>query len=134
MFDRRNDDIADQRAHGCSAPVATSPFGAMRLLPPALALLLAVASTRSHADTDSDVRAAITALANTSYAWETITRQRFSGDSTESRVNLNAPIEVEGRTDPNAYTQITVMPSRELGTPVVVLFRAGDVVCHTPLG
>ena len=100
----------------------------------ALALFLLLCPLTSRADPESDVRDAVSALARSSYAWQTTARQRFNGESTEPRLNPNAPIEVQGSVDPNSYTIITLMPSRELATPVTAVFRQGDVVGHTPLG
>ena len=106
----------------------------MQFRQPAMTLFILFLPLAARAEPESDVRNAVSALANTSYDWETTTRQRFSGDTTEPRVNLDAPIETKGRIEPNAYTEITLMPSRELAVPVTAITRAGDVVGHTPLG
>lgn len=97
-----------------------------------LAFLLLVPVLR--ADPAADVRAAATALARSSYTWETTVRQRFTSESRELRPNPNAPVEVRGRTDPDGYTEITLLPSRELALPVTAVFRGGDVVGQTPAG
>ena len=98
------------------------------LLKPTLAVLLLLLPLRSVADSESDVRDAVTLLARNSYGWETTVRQRFNGETTEPRVNLNAPIEVRGKVDPKSFTEITQMPSRELDAPVTAVFRFDDVV------
>jgi hypothetical protein len=100
---------------------------------PALALILFFPAP-VRAALEDDVRNAVSALASTTYTWETTTRQRFNGETTEPRVSLNAPLETKGRIDPNTYTEITLLPSRDLATPVTVISRAGDVVAHTPVG
>lgn len=105
------------------APVKLTSFLCLLLLPLAL-----------HADPERDVRDAVTALSRTSYAWETTVRQRFSSETREPRLNPNAPIEVRGRTDPQTYTEITQLPSRELAVPVTAVFRFGEVVGLTPDG
>lgn len=99
---------------------------------PVLCLLLLPLALR--ADPESDVRDAVTALSRTSYAWETTTRQRFSSETREPRLNPNAPLEVRGRTDPQSYTEIIQLPTRELPVPVTAVFRGGEVVGLTPSG
>ena len=106
----------------------------MGFLKPSLALLLVLFPLISRADPESEVRNAVSELARTSYAWETTVPQRYSGETAERRLNPNAPVEVRGRVDPNSYTEITLMPSRELAAPLTAIFRMGDVVAHTPLG
>ena len=86
------------------------------------------------AEPETEIRDAVSALARTSHAWETTTRQRFTSNSTEPRLNPQAPIEVRGRFDPEGYTEITFPASRELAAPVTAVFRMGDVVGSTPLG
>jgi len=86
------------------------------------------------AECDRELLQAVSALARTSYSWETTTRQRFQGETTEPRLNANAPRAIEGRTEPNGFTQITLLPSRELAAPVTAIFWEGDVVAQTPLG
>jgi hypothetical protein len=103
-------------------------------LMPALAFFLLLFPLTSPADPESDVRDAVSVLARESHAWETTVRQRFSGETTEPRLNANAPIEVRGRIDPNSYTEITLMPSRELAVPVTAVIQTGDAVGLTPLG
>jgi len=103
-------------------------------LKPTLAVFLLLFPLRSAADPESVVRDAVTLLSRNSYGWETTVRQRFSGETTEPRVNLNAPIEVRGKVDPESFTEITQMPSRELDAPVTAIFRFGDVVGKTPVG
>ena len=106
----------------------------MRLPKPAFSLILVLFPLLAAADPESDLREAIAVLSQTSYAWETTTRQRFSGETTEPRVNLNAPLELRGRIDPAGYAEITLLPTRELPVPVTAIFRDADVVAHTPLG
>ncbi len=86
------------------------------------------------ADPETDLREAVSALARTSYAWETTTRQRFSGEATGSRPNSNAALEIQGKFDANGYTEITLLPSKEFAAPVTAVLRMGDVVTLTPLG
>jgi hypothetical protein len=89
----------------------------------------------ARADLAADVRNAVVALGNTSYAWETTVRQKFAGESTEPRLDLNGPLEIKGRIDPDTFTEITLMPSKQaLAVPVTAISRAGDVVGKTPLG
>src|SRR6476620_5557050 len=88
----------------------------------------------AKADPAVDLRDAISVLARTTYTWETTTRQKFTGNSLEPRPNPTSPLEVQGKYDPNGYTQLTVMPSRELPVAVTAVLRMGDVVAHTPLG
>ena len=111
-----------------------TPSGTMPSPLPAFAIVLVLLALTARADPESEVRDAVSTLANTSYAWETTTRQRYSGETNEPRINLNAPLEMKGRVDPNGYTEITVMASRELPAPVTAVSRMGDVVAHTPLG
>ena len=106
----------------------------MGLMKPFLALALVSFALTLRADPEDDVRRAVSELARHSYAWETTVRQRFSGETTEPRVNLNAPVEVRGRVDPDGYAEVTLMPSRELAAPVTAVFRQGEVVAHTPIG
>jgi len=87
-----------------------------------------------RADPEADVREGVSALSRTSYAWSTTVRQRFRGESAEPRIDLNAPVELQGKTEPDGYTEITIMPSREFPAPVAAVFHAGDVVGHTPIG
>jgi hypothetical protein len=105
-----------------------------RLVKPTLTLVPLLFPLTCRADAESDVSAAVSALARTSYAWEKTVPQRFSGESTEPRLNLNAPIELRGRTDPESFTEITLLATREMPVPVTAVFRMGDVVGHTPLG
>lgn len=106
----------------------------MRFKHPALGLFLILLPLTLVADPADDLREAVTALSRTSYAWETTTRQRFSAEVAEPRLNPNAPIEVKGKIDPDGYAQFTQLPSRELPVPVTVVLREADVVAHTPLG
>lgn len=99
-----------------------------------LVLALLVAPLALQADPESDVRQAVTALARSSYAWETTVRQRFTSESRDLRPNPNAAIEVRGRVDPQGYTEITLQPSRDLAAPLTAVFLAGDVVGQTPVG
>ena len=111
--------------HGCTA------LRAHLLL---CAVLTCAPSSELRAEPESDVRQAVSALAATSYAWETTVQQRFTGETATPRMDLNAAIEVKGRTDPSTYTEITLMPSRELNVPVTAVFQMGDAVGHTPEG
>src|SRR5688572_8121593 len=106
----------------------------MRFPHPAPGLFLIFLPLTLVADPGDDLREAVTALSRTSYAWETTTRQRFSAEVAEPRLNPNAPIEVQGKIDPDGYTQFTQLPSRELPVPVTAVLRDADVVAHTPLG
>jgi hypothetical protein len=106
----------------------------MGLMKPVLAPWLVLLALTLRADPESDVRHAVSELARTSHAWETTVRQRFSGETTEPRVNLNAPVEARGRVDPGGYTEMTLLPSRELATPVTAISWQGEVVALTPLG
>lgn len=106
------------------------------MIRPLLALPLALLTIGPilRAEPGADVRTAATTLARSSYTWETTGRQRFTSESRELRPNPNAPVEVRGRADPEGYTEITLLPSRELALPVTAVFRGGDVVGETPLG
>lgn len=86
------------------------------------------------AEGDDAVRAAVTALARTSYTWETAARQRFAGETTTPRLEGNAPVEVRGKIDANGTMEVTLGPTRDLAVPVTAVFRMGDVVVQTPLG
>lgn len=101
----------------------------------ALAAALALLPCMVRADLAADVRNAVIAVGNTSYAWETTVRQKFNGESTEPRLNPNAPLEIQGRTNPDSFTEITLLPSKQaLAVPVTAVSRAGDFVGKTPLG
>jgi hypothetical protein len=106
----------------------------MRITKPAFAFALCVLPLVGSADPEGDLRAAMTALSRTSYTWETTTRQRFSGENTEPRLNPNAPIEVRGTCEPNGLTVVTLLPSRALAVPITAVFRQGDAVVQTPIG
>lgn len=103
---------------------------------PALALVwFALLPSVALADLAADVRNAVIALGNTSYAWETTVRQKFAGESSEPKLNPNAPLEIQGRVDPDTFTEITLLPSKQaLAVPVTAISRMGDVVGKTPLG
>ena len=88
----------------------------------------------AHAEGEAELREAVSALARTSYTWETTTRQRFRGDAVEPRLNPNAPVAVRGTAGAEGLAQITLEPSRELAVPMTVVFRFGDVVARTPGG
>lgn len=88
----------------------------------------------AFAGPEDDLRSAIDALFRSSYAWETTTRQRFGGESTEPRVNPNAPIETRGRFNAEGYTQATLLASRAFPVAVTAVTRQSDTVTHTPLG
>jgi hypothetical protein len=106
----------------------------MRFSPSAFSLSLIFLPLLAAADPERELRDAVASLSQTSYAWETTARQRFSGETTEPRLNLNAPLEVRGRIDPAGFAEITLMPTREMPVPVTAVFRDADVVAHTPLG
>ena len=101
----------------------------------ALILCSALLPLASRADPESRLRDAANLLAGASFAWETTARQRFTAETTEPRLNPSAAIEVQGRFDPQGYSEITLMPSaRSLAVPVSAVFWRGDVVGETPLG
>lgn len=106
----------------------------MRLAQSAFCLSLLLLPRIAAADAAGELGAAVNALARTSYRWETTTRQRFSGETTEPRLHPGAPLEVHGRVEPDGYFQITLEPSRELAVPVTAITRHGDVVVRTPDG
>lgn len=113
--------------------VATRGWRAMGI--GALGLMgLLFASAGRGAEGDEAARGAVTALARTSYTWETTARQRFAGETTTPRLEGNAPVEVRGKVDPNGCMEITLGPTRDLPVPVTALFRMGDVVAQTPIG
>ncbi len=98
----------------------------------ALALLLPLAG---RGDPAADVRTAASALATTSYTWETTAPQRVNGDPAAFQPNPNAPLAMQGKVAPNAYMEITLLPARDtVPVPVTAVFHAGDVVGLTPLG
>lgn len=86
------------------------------------------------AQPDQELRQAVTALARTSYTWETTVRQRFKGESTQPRLDPKAPVEVQGQHDPATYTSVTLPPSRELPVAITAISRFGDVVVQTTEG
>jgi hypothetical protein len=107
----------------------------MRCTTKVLFLFAALLPVPLVADPATEVRRAVEALGSTSYAWETTTRQRFKSETTEPRLNPNAPLETQGKFDPNSYLEITLLPSREtLPVPVTAFFRLGDAIGQTPLG
>lgn len=91
-------------------------------------------SLTTHAEPERELRQQVTALARTSYSWETTVRQRFTGDSTQPRLDPKAPVELRGRIDPESYTAITLMPTREFPVALTAISRWGDVVVQTPNG
>jgi hypothetical protein len=87
------------------------------------------------ADPESVVRDAINMLGGTTFAWETTVRQRFTGETSEPRLNASAPLESEGKFDPQGYSEITLSPSAKgVPVPVTAVFFRGDVVGSTPMG
>jgi hypothetical protein len=89
----------------------------------------------SFADPHADLRAAASQLGRTSYTWETTDRQRLQGESAEAQLNPRAPAVVRGKIDPDTFSEITLLPSRDtLAVPVTAIFRFGDAVGLTPLG
>lgn len=101
---------------------------------PHLVLGLLLSALTLQADPEDDVRHAVGELARTSYTWETTVRQRFNGETMEPRLNLNAPVEARGRVDPDGYSEVTLLPSRELAAPVTAISWQGEIVAQTPIG
>src|SRR5688572_18689741 len=83
---------------GLSLHVLKHLHSIARRAKPTLTVILLLFPLTCRADPESDVLAAVSALARTSYVWEKTVPQRFSGETTEPRLNLNAPIELRGRT------------------------------------
>jgi hypothetical protein len=106
----------------------------MRLAYPALISALLFSPFATFAQPEAALREAVSALAATSYRWETTVRQRFSADNNQPRLNPGAPLEVKGMIDPNGFSQIVLLPSSNLAVSVTAVSREGDVVAHTPLG
>lgn len=100
----------------------------------ALLILAMCGPATALADSEADLREAVGALARTSYRWETTVRQKFNGETTEPRVNLDAALEVRGKTEPNGYTEVTLQPTRDFPAPMTAVFRQGDVVMQTSSG
>ena len=100
-----------------------------------LVLFFAAGTAAVFGDPEADVRAALRSLGRSSYAWETTVRQRSNGEAANLTLKPNAPLEVSGKTEPDGYTEITLLPSRQtVDAPVTAVFKSGDVVGHTPLG
>src|SRR4051812_36131248 len=102
------------------------------------ALFLAVALT-AFADPATDIQAALRGLGRTSYSWQVTARARMSNGAPEpgsvSGLSAETPLEVEGKVDPDGFTEITLLPSREtIAVPVTAVFKFGDAVGQTPLG
>lgn len=95
---------------------------------------LALAPLATAQDAAEELRGLVTALARTSYTWETTVRQRFKGDTAGLRPAPDAPLAVQGKFAPAGYTQITLLPSRELPVPVTAVAWSGDAVAQTPDG
>lgn len=106
----------------------------MRVVKPLVVSFLLLLTCSALAEPEAEVREAVGVLARSSYAWETTVRQRFNGEAAEPRPVANAAVEARGRFDPAGYTEITLLPTRELAVPATVVFRQGDVVGLTPLG
>jgi hypothetical protein len=86
-------------------------------------------------DPQADLSAAAGQLARSSYAWETTARQRLQGESAEAQLIPNAPPIVRGSIDPDGFSEITLLPSRDnLTVPVTAVFRFGDAVGKTSQG
>lgn len=95
----------------------------------------AVLGAAVRAEGEAELRAAVEALARSSYAWETTARQRFKGTTTEPRIDPNAAVEVSGEYDPaGGWGRFVLASTRELAVPVTAVTRAGDVVALTPAG
>jgi hypothetical protein len=99
-----------------------------------LALLVPATAAFADADAEAELRAAVRALSQSSHSWETTTRQRFRAEAAEPRFSAKLPTAVEGKFEPDGYTEITLAASREVAVPVMAIFRKGDVVANTPLG
>jgi hypothetical protein len=99
-----------------------------------LSLLILLPPVLIRAEGERELREAITSLAGATHAWETTSRQRFRGETTEPRVAANPPVAVRGKFDPEGYIEITQLASREVPAPIAAVFLKGDVVAHTPLG
>ena len=99
-----------------------------------LGLFLALISHLAHADPEHELRDAVSALARSGYTWETTVRQRVQGETTEPRLNPNAPLELQGKVDPSGFMQLTLHPPRELPVPLTVYSQLGEAVAFTPLG
>jgi hypothetical protein len=100
-----------------------------------LALLFMLTSAAALADPETDLRAGIRVLGRTSFSWEVTARQRLSGEAVAPQLNPNAPLIVQGKHDPQTYTEITLLPSRDaLAVPVTAYFKHGDAVGQTPGG
>lgn len=100
----------------------------------ALLLVALIFSASARAEPADDLRNAIDALARTNYTWATTTRQRFNGETTEPRINPNAPLEVQGKYETNGFIVITALSSRSFPVAVTVVTRQSDTVAQTPLG
>lgn len=101
---------------------------------PVLVTVLLAVSAPARADPEQDLRRAVTALARTSYTWETTVRQRFKAESTQPRLDPKAQVEVKGELEPTSFTAITLMPSRDFPIAITAISRWGDVVVQTPEG
>lgn len=119
-----------RRLHGHRSKLRSSIVSAFAIL----VMGVLASSAPAHAEPDQDLRQAVTALARTSYTWETTFRQRFKAESTQPRLDPKAPLEVQGRLDPTSYTAITLMPSRDFPVAITAISRSGDVVVQTPEG
>lgn len=103
-------------------------------LPLAVVFLAVSFAPAARAEGEAELRAAVAALARTSYAWETTVRSRFQGATTAPRLDPRAAVETEGEHDGAGLTRFTLRPSRDLAVPVTALARSGDVVTQTAAG
>jgi hypothetical protein len=115
--------------------------GALRSIfgPPALVRTLVLglffSACRAGAEPVAEVHAAIEALRKGAFSWESTAHQRSTetvGDSPAGR--STGPIEVEGKSDLQGVSEITLRPSKAVPAPVTVYLHAGAAVGHTPLG
>ncbi|MSU73307.1 MAG: hypothetical protein EXS43_13380 [Opitutus sp.] len=93
----------------------------------------------ASAEPKEDVRAAQEALRQTSFTWETTVRQHSTRavDATVlgARPEPGGALAVEGKSEPNALTEVTVSPSKTgVAVAITAYFKAGASVGHTPLG
>lgn len=112
--------------------VASTPRGIVRVI--WLSGVACALAAMARAEPEQELRQAVTALARTSYSWETTVRQRFKGATTQPRLDPKAPLEVQGQHDPEHYTSLTLLPSRDLPVAITAISRYGDVVVQTTEG
>ncbi len=93
-----------------------------------------VAPESIKADEAAELRALISGLARTSYAWETTVRRKFGGTSTAPRFDPSAAVETRGESDAAGLTSVTLPPTRDVPVAITALTRHGDAVVLTPTG